>query len=47
MFVVLSLFVYVMITWSILRFFQVLYKLDQRMRVISNAFIEERANPSA
>lgn len=47
MLVVLSLFVYVMITWSILRFFQVLCRLDQRMRVISNAYIEERANPGA
>ncbi len=43
----LTLFIYIFITWSILRFFQVLYKLDQRMRVISNAYFEERSNPSA
>jgi len=42
--VVLSLFAYLMITWSILRFFQVLYKLDHRMRIISNTYFEERTN---
>lgn len=46
MIVFLSLFFYLMITWSILRFFQVLYKVDQRMRIISNAYIEERTNPT-
>ena len=46
MIVALTLFVYLMIAWIILRFFQVLYKLDQRMRIISEAYIEERANPT-
>jgi hypothetical protein len=36
-----------MITWSVLRFFQVLYKLDERMRIVSNTFIEERTDPTA
>jgi hypothetical protein len=44
--VVLSAFFYVMITWAILRFFQVLFKLDRRMRVITTAYFEERANPN-
>jgi len=44
--VALTLFVYLMIAWIILRFFQVLYKLDQRMRIISEAYIEEQANPT-
>ncbi len=44
MLVVLSLFVYLAITWSIIRFFQVLYKLDHRMRVITNAYFEEQAD---
>jgi hypothetical protein len=43
--VFLSVFVYLMITWSILRFFQVLYKVDQRMRIITDAYIEDRTNP--
>ncbi len=46
MIVVLTLFVYLMIAWIILRFFQVLYRLDERMRIISEAYIEERANPT-
>ncbi len=46
MLVVLSLFVYLMITWSIIRFFQVLYKLDHRMRVITSTYFEEQANPT-
>lgn len=44
MLVVLSLFVYVAITWTIVRFFQVVYKLDQRMRIISTAYFEEHTN---
>ena len=44
MIVVLTLFFYAMITWTILRFFQVLCRLDQRMRVISSAYFEERAD---
>lgn len=44
--VVLSLFFYIVITWSILRFFQVLYKFDERMRIISGAYFEERTNPT-
>jgi len=43
--VFLSVFVYFAITWSILRFFQMLYKVDRRMRIITDAYIEERKSP--
>lgn len=46
MLVVLSVFVYLSITWSTLRFFQVVCKLDQRMRSISNAYFEQQTNPT-
>ena len=44
MIVLLSLFFYLILTWSILRFFQVLFKLDERMRIITNEYIEARGH---